>query len=69
MNSRDDLIGQIEVFESLEEEAEREYAVLGKEVLDSDFRETINRIRLQEIEHAKICREIINYLRALPRVA
>lgn len=60
---RDALIGQIEIFEALERAAEQDYGRIVKDLSHFEFKKTIEAIRLDEIEHAQICVEIIEFLR------
>ena len=62
MKSRDELIAQIEIFESLELKAQDEYALLERELADPELRKIAGAIRLDEVRHAAICREIIELL-------
>ncbi|MDO8492211.1 MAG: hypothetical protein Q7S34_01040 [bacterium] len=62
MNLRDNLIGQIEIFESLELKSERDYVLLEKELTNPEFKKIVGQIRFDEINHAKLCREIIEFL-------
>lgn len=63
LHLRDALIGQIEIFEALECAAEQDYGRIVKELSYFEFKKTIEAIRLDEVEHAQICREIIKFLR------
>lgn len=58
----DDLIGQIEIFDSLELKAVEDYTVIEKELTNPKFKEVIGQIRVDEIYHSKLCREIIEFL-------
>jgi len=64
MTSRliDNLIGQIEIFDSLELKAVEDYTVIEKELTNHEFKEIIGQIRIDEMYHSKICREIIEFL-------
>ena len=62
-NLIDGLIAQIEIFDSLELKAVEDYTILEKELTGSTFKDTIDRIRVDEIYHSKICREIIDFLK------
>lgn len=65
MTSRliDSLIGQIEIFDSLELKAVADYTVMELELTNAKFKETIGSIRIDEIFHSKMCREIIEFLK------
>lgn len=65
MTSRliDSLIGQIEIFDSLELKAVADYTVIERELLNATFKETIRGIRMDEMYHSKMCREIIDFLK------
>lgn len=58
----DDLIAQIEVFDSLELEAAREYGIMENELTNPGFKELVGKIRIDELYHSKMCREVIDYL-------
>lgn len=60
---RDALIGQIEIFEALELAAERDYEIIEKELFNLEFKKTIGAIRADEMRHAEICQNIIDFLR------
>ena len=62
----DNLIGQIEIFDSLELQAVNEYTVMERELTNKKFVQIIGRIRLDEMYHSKICQEIIEFLRNRP---
>ena len=68
MTSRlvDSLIGQIEIFDSLELKAVEYYAVMERELTNQKFREIIGRIRVDETYHSKMCQEIIEFLKNRP---
>ena len=59
----DDLIGQIEIFDALELKAAEEYAVMENELANAEFKEIIGRIRVEELYHSKLCKEIITFLK------
>lgn len=60
---RDGLIGQIEIFKSLELAAARDYEAIEKELINLKFRKTIEAVRADEMRHARLCQEIIDFLR------
>ena len=62
----DDLIGQIEIFDSLELQAVDDYTVIVRELTNQELKETIEGIRDDEKRHSEICRSIIAFLRNRP---
>lgn len=66
LHMRDALIGQIEIFEALERAAEQDYGRIVQDLSPFEFKKTIETIRLDEVEHAQICLEIIEFLRNAP---
>jgi len=60
---RDALIGQIEIFEALELAAERDYEIIEKGLINPELKKTIGAIRADEMRHAEICQNIIDFLR------
>lgn len=64
MTSRliDNLIGQIDIFDSLELKAVEDYTVMERELTNQKFKEIIGQIRIDEMYHSKMCREIIEFL-------
>lgn len=65
MTSRliDNLIGQIEIFDSLELKAVADYTIIENELTNLEFKSTIGGIRLDEMYHSRMCREIIEFLK------
>lgn len=61
--STNDLLGQIEVFDSLELQAAEDYAVIEKELTNPEFKEIVDHIRVEELGHSNLCREILAFLR------
>ncbi len=62
----DELIGQIEIFDALELEAARDYGIMERELVNSELKETLRGIRLDEERHSIACREIIEFLKNRP---
>lgn len=60
---QDSLTGQIEIFEALEMVAANDYGVIERELINPRFKKIIGAIRIEEIHHAKLCREIIEFLK------
>ncbi len=62
----DELIGQIEIFDALELEAARDYGIMERELVNSELKETLRGIRLDEERHSRVCQEIIEFLKNRP---
>lgn len=60
---RDGLIGQIEIFKTLELAAAQDYEAIEQELINLKFKKTIGAIRSDEMRHAKLCQEIIEFLK------
>ena len=59
----DDLIGQMEIFDSLELQAAEDYALIENELTNPEMKEIVGQIRVDERYHSKMCREIIDALK------
>lgn len=60
---RDSLAGQIEIFKALELAAARDYETIEKELINLEFKKTIEAVRIDEMRHAKLCQAIIDFLK------
>jgi rubrerythrin len=60
---RDGLIGQIEIFKALELAAAQDYETIEKGLINLKFRKTIEAVRADEMSHARICQEIVDFLK------
>ncbi len=65
----DNLIGQIEIFDALELQAAGDYADIVRDLNNEKFRDIIDHIRIDELYHSKMCREIIDFLNQRPTAA
>ena len=60
---RDALIGQIEIFEAIELAAERDYETIENGLISPELKKTIGAVRADEMRHAEICQNIIEFLK------
>lgn len=62
----DNLIGQVEIFDSLELKAVEDYTVIEKELKNQEFKDIVGQIKVDEMYHSKMCREVIDFLKNRP---
>jgi rubrerythrin len=60
---RDSLAAQIEIFKALELAAARDYGIIEQELINLRFKKTMGAIRDDEMSHATLCQEIIDFLK------